>query len=141
LNGKKWRSIVSRTYSELFEEFQVPKIPLEFSNDGSDFAREAERNSFSTTRGKLREKDGIPFFLFPIYPDLGKDYASRVVKERGGTASVPHEEPKPAFVMRHEFYHYLEFLTHGPMSKEELTEEYHKNSEAEANDFAIAYEG
>jgi hypothetical protein len=53
---------------------------------------------------------------------------------------VTREEAKPALVTRHEFYHYLEFLTHGPMSKEEFTEEYHKNSEAGANDFATSYE-
>ncbi len=55
----------------------------------------------------------------------------RVVTER--------MELNPEHVMRHEFYHYLEFLTHGPMSREEFTQEYHRKSEAEAEDFANAY--
>jgi len=140
LNGKKWRSIILRTYHDLIEEFQVPEIPLEFVHDGSVFATETGHNSFKTQGGKFREENGNPIFLFPIFPELGQDHASLILRQRRVTALVTYEEPKPVHVTAHEFYHYLEFLTHGPMTAEEYTEEYREKSEAEAEDFANVYE-
>ncbi len=131
MNGKKWRSIVRQTCHDLIEDFRVPEIPLEFVKDGSVFATETGYNTFTTKKGKFREENGNPFFLFPIYPELGQDYASLVLRQRRITALVPSEEPKPVHVAAHEFYHYLEFLTHGPMTTEEHTEEYRKKSEAD----------
>lgn len=118
----------------------MPQIPLVFAKDGRVFATERELNSFSTVRGKLREMDGFPLFLFPAYAELGQDYAFSILRQRGMNPEIKkRDEPAPRHDMAHEFYHYLEFLTQGPMSREQFTEEYHRLSEEEAEDFANAY--
>ncbi len=139
LNGKKWRSTILRKYRDLLEEFLVPEIPFEFLRDGSVFSKEAGYSTFITVGGKFRETDKSPSFIFPFYPELAQDYSSSVLRQRGMKVMVPPKEAAPGHVMAHEFYHYLEFLTYGPLSREQYTEEYRKKSEAKAEDFAFSY--
>src|SRR6266566_6222720 len=148
MNGKKWRSRIKYTYATLLEEYGVPSIPILWSNRAEHFIKRYDSTHVLST-GSFMEDHCT--FLFPY--DLSSISRLFDTQERALGMFKPYTLTSPEHLMRHEFYHYLHFLTNGPTPDTERNEYLHRQrmprregvvnkyhqEEIDAEDFANAY--
>ena len=119
-SGKNWRRRVRALVDILFDEFPVPKIPVEFVNDGRHFVIIHPGHRIATSTGHFHRDPDSLRIDFVSRPQLAFEWSQRYYAERGILVKVTKNQSLNVYrAVAEEFGHYLVFLRDGPSEEED----------------------